>query len=226
MAKILMSGLVTAIAGSVGGTTFRRSPFGVVVSNKSMGYSRNKLLMNTSLLKLAQVRSDWNRLSHIEKSNWNNVALANEFPDRFGNPIKLTGRMLFTKCWGSLILSGTSIPLASSFNRLTYKYELIVSDAYLASNVLEVKINNPLGNQWYYFALDYIGQSNPQPVFNRRKSFAITYITTSTLFSAFNELLEQYPFAKVGDKCRLYVQVASSSGVKSTWKYRDFEIKA
>lgn len=97
MAVIKLGALVTGIAGSIGGTTFRRTRTGLLAMNKSGGQSRNRARQNSILNTLRARIQAWTELTPIARGEWNDAAPNFQFPDKFGDLKTLTGRELFIK---------------------------------------------------------------------------------------------------------------------------------
>lgn len=97
MAVIKLGALVTGIAGSIGGTTFRRTRTGLLAMNKSGGQSRNRARQNSILNTLRARIQAWTELTALARGEWNDAAPNFQFPDKFGDLKTLTGRELFIK---------------------------------------------------------------------------------------------------------------------------------
>ena len=63
MAVVKLGAIITQIAGSIGGWTFRRSQGSTVVYNKPGGASKNRLLLNAAFGNLREVIQGWALLS-------------------------------------------------------------------------------------------------------------------------------------------------------------------
>ena len=216
MAKILLSGVVTAIVGSINGNTFKRTPYGFSLGRKSFGYSRNKLLSNNALGWLAQVRNDWNSLATIEKNKWNEIALEFKFPDKFGNRINLSGRMLFIKSWGTLIQSGSSIKSAAEFNTNITAFTLSLGTIDIDTDTIEFDITTASAGQWYYFQVQKIHSSNQPPSFTRRFICYRVNKVGSWTVDLFTQMKAQFGQLIVGDYYRVYVTPVNNSGYSAT----------
>jgi hypothetical protein len=98
MGKIQLSALVTNITGSIGGTTFRRTPRGTIAYNKQSRLITNAITSNVQRLNIGTIFSNWSRVDKNIQDQWKNVALQVPFVDKFGKNVFLTGRQLYTKC--------------------------------------------------------------------------------------------------------------------------------
>jgi hypothetical protein len=226
MAKILLGGVVTAIVGSIGGTTFKRTPYGFSFGKKSLGFTKNKSLSNKALGYLAQVRNDWNNLGTVEQNNWNDVAQTFEFPDKFGNPIKLTGRMLFIKSWGTLIQSGSSIKSAAEFNTNTDNFVLSLGTIDLNTDAIEIDITSPSSGQWYYFQVERIRKENQAPSFTRRYVCLRQNEVGDGTINLFLPMKAQFQTLEVDELYRVYVTAVNNSGYAGTVNWIDVELQS
>lgn len=212
MAKIILGATVTAIVGSIGGNTFKRTPYGFSLGRKSFGYSRNKLLSNPALGFLAQVRNDWNNLSSSERTAWNDKASLYPMPDRFGNLITLSGRMLFIKAWGTLIQTRGAVITAADFNTSTDFFEIEAGTIDILLDTVEVEITSTSAGQWYFFQVQRVKSINQQPSFTRRFVCRRDFIASTFTANLYLEMTAQFGELIVGDCYRVYVTPVNVGG--------------
>lgn len=110
MAVIKLGALVSGIAGSIGGTTFRRGNGYISASNKSSGPSKSRLRTNAQLGGNVDIVQLWNTIGQPEKDQWNAQAQLFQFPDKFGTLRNITGRQLFIKLNARRNRLGMSVP--------------------------------------------------------------------------------------------------------------------
>jgi hypothetical protein len=95
MALVQTSELISAIKGSIGGTTFSMNRAGLVAKKRLTGKksmsSQQRVALNTSM----SATHAWNQLSFSRKGVFNAYALANEYTDRYGVIKPLTGYQWF-----------------------------------------------------------------------------------------------------------------------------------
>ena len=94
MARIIYSGLVTSIKGSVGGTTFQSNAYGNTVKNKANMIIPNSVSQELRKLIFSKATKGWSSLTSVQRSNWETYAAA--FPQ-------------FAKNNPSAVLSGFSV---------------------------------------------------------------------------------------------------------------------
>ena len=74
MARIIYSGLVTAIKGSIGGTTFQGNAYGFSVKNKANMIKPNSSYQNLMKLILSKATKGWGSITQTGRDNWNTFA--------------------------------------------------------------------------------------------------------------------------------------------------------
>lgn len=97
MARIIYSGLVTSIRGSVGGTTFQASAYGFSIKNKANMIRPNSEEQNNRKLCFSTAVNAWINMSDTERSFWESWAAT--FPQYSKNnpSAKLSGYAAFVK---------------------------------------------------------------------------------------------------------------------------------
>ena len=110
MALIQLSGIVSNIKGSIGGTTFSAIRAGTIAKKRVVGKrllnTNQAIAINFSLLSTVA----WNQLSNANKILFNNYALANASTDRYGVTKQLTGFQWFKLLnQNSLYFSGSNL---------------------------------------------------------------------------------------------------------------------
>ena len=213
--------MITNIAGSIGGTTFKRSPSGIVMMNKNLGGSKSARLKNNYVFKLGNVFRRWTHLDESTKTAWNEYALTITFPDKFGNQKNLTGRELFIKCSGTLSLFNASITLPNDY-----------SDKIPDFDITECYINLPAGEfnvyltqlAWEGYVLLYIEKipyvnycySNP-----KTKFFYGFEMNGDISFNYISNFLQRFPAVKAGESYRFFFIPISYNGIRTTPAYVD-----
>jgi hypothetical protein len=77
MARIIYSGLVTEIKGSIGGTTFQSNAYGYTIKNKSRQKKPKTVLQNQKKVFLTAASQAWRGLSQAQRDGWNAWAASN-----------------------------------------------------------------------------------------------------------------------------------------------------
>ena len=180
MAVAKLGAIVTGIAGSIGGTTFRRGRAVLVMQNKSRGRSRSSTLTNPALTKFSTSISAWSKLPAGTRSLWAVAAQQFQFPDKFGTLKYLTPRQLFLKLNADLTYFG--VPPRSPAGLDPTSAGVVVSSAELflvEGNELIVKfIGTATANWRARIQFQKVPNFLASPVFNNRRAFYMPYPAT------------------------------------------------
>lgn len=144
MARVLLGSIITSIAGSIGGTTFRRSANGLVMQNKQQVQKRSARSRNSRIAQIASIIKLWNSFDNATITAWNNTALLYEFKNKFGQPVYYTGRQLFVKCNTTSMLFGVYNEIPEGLNNTLES--VFITGAYfnISTNVFKIQLNQPL----------------------------------------------------------------------------------
>lgn len=117
MAQVKLSGLVTSIKGSVGGTTFQSSGAGLTARNKPLPLKSKSNAQTTVRVLQAQLNTAWGDLTDAQRQTW---ASFSEFTNGSGKTHKRnnsanTGKMQFLTVNFWLLQYGKSILTTPSF---------------------------------------------------------------------------------------------------------------
>lgn len=97
MARIIYSGLVTEIRGSIGGTTFQSNKHGYSVKNKSNSVKPASSLQESSKSRFAMAVTAWSAGDDLMRSRWNLWAANYPQYARFNSSSQLSGFEIFVK---------------------------------------------------------------------------------------------------------------------------------
>ena len=214
MAQIQMSGLVTDIAGSIGGTTIRRSNGSFIVYNKTKGASRNRLKANPALSKLAKVRNSWTILHPDYKKGWIDAAGTVTFPNKFKQNVHISGRMLFIKANGVLAVAGKSITNPLNYTKATIAFDVKKFEVDTRRKVAIVELSNQVDKQDYYFSFDIGTKASRNPVYNRKMTIFVAANSHGNDISFSKEFFENFPLTFTGDIVRVYVTPVNDFGFR------------
>ena len=108
MARIIYSGLVTSIRGSVGGTTFQSNAYGHTVKNKANMVIPNSADQELRKLIFSKATKAWATLTNAQRANWDTYA--SSFPQfAKNNPsAQLSGFAIFVK-WHAAFFLGLGL---------------------------------------------------------------------------------------------------------------------
>lgn len=97
MARIIYSGIVTKISGSVGGTTFQANAYGFSVKNKPNMVRPNTPFQLQRKLAFARATKLWGGLTTAQRTDWNTWASANPQFAKNNPSSQLSGFAVFVR---------------------------------------------------------------------------------------------------------------------------------
>lgn len=103
MASFQLGAIFTDIAGSVAGTTFRRTPRGVIGYNKQRSQIKSAFAKNNVRIQLSQIFSGYRLLDKATQERWSSLASLYPQKDKFSNTVYYSGREFYTKLNSQLI---------------------------------------------------------------------------------------------------------------------------
>jgi len=221
MAKIILGSMITNIAGSIGGTTFKRSPSGIVMMNKNAGGSKISRLKNNYVVKLGNIFRRWTYLDESTKNAWNAYALTMTFPDKFGNPKYLSGRELFIKCNSNLAMYNATITLPNDYSAFIPDYDIteVFLDITTFQCEVDLILNDYAGNiRLYVEKIPYANCSYAKP---KSKVFYKQSFNDNVNIDLWEEFTNKFPSAKSGDVFRFFFVSSSYNGLSSAPFYVD-----
>jgi hypothetical protein len=149
MARIVYSGLIQEIGGSVGGSTFQRNAFGHTIRRKALSTKGFSSRQQESRLWMSQVIAAWNALSAADKAIWDRaVSFYFQFAKRNGASL-LTGRALFLKY--NLVRLQAGLSLLTTFSYLSpifHNYTFSVFNVVSAYNCISTGQQLETLNHW------------------------------------------------------------------------------
>ncbi len=97
MARIIFSGLINSINGSIGGTTFQRNRYGFTIKNKPRISNPNSVAQLRQQRQFQSVIQTWKTLSPADISTWNIYSETFPTPTRLNPNANQTGFNLFIR---------------------------------------------------------------------------------------------------------------------------------
>lgn len=145
MARIIYTGLVESIRGSIGGTTFQRNAYGYTVKRKPNMINPNSALQNARKLIFSRVTRAWRDLTQAKRDEYDSWASTYPQYSKYNPESQLSGYAVFVKYNCLRLLTGASILTATlavppDTDTLTYEVE---ND----SGVLKVNITSTTGDE-------------------------------------------------------------------------------
>lgn len=225
MAVAKLGALVTGLAGSIGGTTFRRGNNFLVVQNKPKGPSKSRLATNTVLTRNVQTIQAWTSLNTGTQNAWDDAALLYQFPDKFGDLKNLTGRQLYIKLttqaqWAGFTVLPDPTALDSTLAEFLNESNEIETNGgvyCLADLILDIS-SAPSGCRIVY-SLQFTGQGNRGFNLARFVAFDTFPVTVTPPDSEFvdiqSSLEDRFAVPVPGTRFAYAVYIVNPSGFKS-----------
>lgn len=215
MANIKLGAIITDIAGSVGGTTFRRTPNGIIIYNKQGTQIKSAFAKNSVKNKLGAILGAWNNLGETEKNFWIDKATLYTFPDKFGTLKNLTGRQFYTKL-NSQLIPVLGVPLQDPFEDVIYGGVVSNINAYLTGEEITFSFTELINASYVLIRVYPIrkgGNSKP-----RKKSVCTfaQFVDGEIDINIFANFVAQYPLATIGTEWGVNINVLTLSGFSNS----------
>jgi hypothetical protein len=110
--QVKLGPLVTAAAGSIGGTTFQRNPVATIVRAKPLPILRRTRFTGNARSFTQLYSRSWRTLSNTQRADWQTEADGLVWLNKFGDTIRGLGYWLYIRCNQYLELIGGT-PLSS-----------------------------------------------------------------------------------------------------------------
>jgi hypothetical protein len=215
MANIKLGAIITNIAGSVGGSTFRRTPAGIILYNKQRQQIKSAFSKRAVKNRLGAILSSWSLLDGATRSDWEDLAPLYPQKNKFGDDVVLSGRQFYTKLNAQLIPVNQSVDLAT-FNDVVYLGVVLSVAIDISESQFYVECSADLDG---FYALVSVYPlrfgANSKPT---RAAFP-TYASdpgSKTTFNMYAEFIGQFPNAKVGQTYGVNIKIMNSSGFQTS----------
>lgn len=213
MATVQMGAIITKIAGSIGGTNFRRQRATTVISNKTAGGSKNKLRQNKALAQLSRIVQSWSLLQQSVRDAWSIQATNFQFPDKFGNMRNLTGRQLYIKCLNGTRSVGFVDPNVNTLSSNLTAFSPLAVTLFNGTELV-ITTDTVQSNQIIMVSMEFLKNNAVSPSFKRRKLITWGEMDGSSTMSTELLMSVHFPFAVAGDKFRFYLEPVNTSGFR------------
>lgn len=213
MAVYKLGALVTAIVGSIGGTTFKRQGSTLVMMRKSNGASRSRVLQNPRLSQNASIFKKWRYLAPATQVAWEVLASTNKVKDKFGNDVNISGVNFQRRCDLAVnFMNEVPDPFAWSNTLPGWKFNFEPEINWTLST-FDIDISVPGGPINLALMVEYSVNPLNAPVFIARGVWFFGEFLDATPRDLFDEFFARYPFLDASYNLRLYAYAYNSSGV-------------
>jgi hypothetical protein len=224
MANIKLGLIITDIQGSVGGSTFRRTPRGVILYNKQGTQIKSAFAPASRKNQLGNVFSAWQNLSAEEQTYWNEQATLYPQKNKFGSEVYLTGRQFFTKLSAQMLPAQDPIQISPLDDRLSTS--ILQNIACIPADEKLIIAFDTAIDDFFLFVSVYPlrkgARVKPHAHFKRTYAKVVYGTAEINIWDAFKE---QYPLAVVGEKFGANIQMCSYSGFLTSVQALEFEVK-
>ena len=215
MAVIKLGSIVTDIAGSIGGTTFRRTSTGHAVYNKQGRQVKSAFAKASRKNELGNIFSSWYNITEEEREQW--AVNASKYPlkDKFGNTKYLSGRQLFTKLNAQLLPASASSDV-KSFDPFVELADTQIVTFDISSRQLSLYIDGVFDSQIIYISMYQLrrrGRVKPHAHFKRT---AVSVVPSKTYIDIWKDFRKQFPLAENGQTFGFNIQFVNASGVMTS----------
>jgi len=215
MAVIKLGSIVTDIAGSIGGTTFRRTSTGHAVYNKQGRQVKSAFSKASRKNQLGNIFSNWYNLTESEREQWALNASTYPLKDKFGSTKYLTGRQLYTKLNAQLLpANGTSD--VKSFDPFVELAPVKINSFKISESTLKIYVGGSFSEQTIYLSMYQLrkrGRVKPHAHF---KKTAVKLTSSDNVLDIWHEFQKQFPLAQDGQTFGFNIQFVNASGVMTS----------
>jgi hypothetical protein len=212
MATIKLGAIVTDIAGSVGGSTFRRGSNFIALYNKQRRQIKSVASPFSRLGALSNVVKTWSYMEQTDRDSWELIAGNYRFPSKFGENKILTARQLFTKLNGQLLPAGT-INLNATGISDTVTIPLIdnvYSD--IESSVIELNFVSAINDAYTYFKFTRLSNLAQQYIPPSRRYDLVVSMGGDDTYNLFYAINEKYQSIEPGEIFTIQVYNCNNFG--------------
>lgn len=224
MANIKLGLIITDIQGSVGGSTFRRTPRGVILYNKQGTQIKSAFAEASRKNQLGNIFSAWQNLAPEDQNYWNEQATLYPQKNKFGSVVYLTGRQFFTKLSAQMLPAQEPIQISPLDDRLS-KSILQNIACIPGSDELTIAFDTTIEDFFVFVSVYPLRKgARVKPHAHFKRTFA-KVISGSAEINIWDAFKKQYPLAVVGDKFGANIQMCSKSGFLTSVQAMEFELK-
>ena len=199
MAVAKLGAIVTGLAGSIGGTTFRRSGNGLVVYNKPRNVSMSQVQQNVNLVNLAGLSREYTVLPEAIKNAWRSFASMFTFPNRFGDERQISGKSMWMKCNGSLLHFEEFIEIPDGLSIEVPLIEVLDLFSIFDEQKITIRLTSEVGDARYFIRVFKTTYSGQIVVFNRQKVLDSGFLIGPTDIGLWPEIENQFGRISLGD---------------------------
>lgn len=214
MATVKLGAMITAISGSVGGSTFRRTQGSTVMYNRPRGASKSRLLLNKALSQLRGTIQGWAALTQSVRDDWSTATALFLFPDKFGVMRSLNPRMFYIKLTARLKLVGLASPDPNTLDS-TVIVNKIISASIISAGVKTLEMDVANATDTYILQIERVKNDSITPTFTRRKMLKHQVLGVGVDIVFTTEFNNRFPNSVAGEHYILYVIPQNPDGFRA-----------
>lgn len=215
MANIKLGAIITDIAGSIGGSTFRRTQRGIICYNKQGRQIKSAFAKNSVKNKLGAILSSWSFLDSATKQDWADLAPLYPQKDKFGGDVILTGRQFYTKLNAQLIPVNQVVDL-NAFNDVVFLGVVTSVSLDMSANDFIIVFDTTLDGFYVLVSVFPLrAGGSPKPTKHAFPTYANDPGNKEDI-NIFGAFLTQYPNAEIGQTWGVNIRVMNTSGFQTS----------
>lgn len=215
MAIFKLGGLVTAVAGSIGGTTFKRNGTNGAMYNKVKGASKSKTLRNPRLGGIASIFQQWQKFTDAERAAWNSETLNFQFPNKFGTLKNLTDRQFFSKLNIQNLPLGISILDPTGVNAVNPVFSIVAAVINFELEYFTISTTADSIGSTYLFSFEVTQKPIYGPTFISREIAFSAPVDLSINYAVWAEFIAKFPYYDSTYNVMVYVTAINEFGFKT-----------
>lgn len=211
MARIILGAIITDMQGSIGGTTFRRSPRGLMMYNKQGTQIKSAFAPASRKNQLGNIFAEWQNLDPAEQTYWGEQSSLYPQKNKFGQDVILTGRQFFTKLSAQMLPSGELLQVTPLDDRLCPAITTL-GNISLDDNEIMLNFDTAVDDFYVYVSCYPLRKgSRVKPHAHFKKTYH-KKVAGAYEVNIFDYFMGQFPYANAGEKYGANIQFCSFSG--------------
>jgi|WetSurMetagenome_2_1015567.scaffolds.fasta_scaffold04315_2 hypothetical protein len=183
MARVVYSGIVTELKGSIGGTTFQRNASAAIARNKPYNFKNSSSYQQVIKGYMTQAATSWANASLSVKQAWNDFASANVKTNRWSGDKTVTGYQFFIACFINAKIAG-QVPIVdnpiASWPSAPTSFNVLLSGGVLSIQFVEEFVSTD--QYLFLFATPPVAASS----LKQRKNLYLLSVLPAGVYSTLN----------------------------------------
>lgn len=216
MATIKLGAIISSIAGSIVGTTFRRGNNFTSIYNKQGKQMKSKNSVYNKINKISNIVKTWSYMSQDYRDTWVLIAQNFTFKDKFNNPKTLTARQLFIKLNSQLIPTNTINLDASRINNIVNLPLVGDVEQDIRNNYINIFFLNSIDAEFTFFKILKIQNLAKNYISKSTKTDFVLNLETSDYVNIYEQIKLKYGEPEIGQIFKIIIINCNSHGFLSS----------